>query len=98
MSKLGILATLKARPGKETDVAQFLGSATPLVEAEVGTVAWFAFKIGSDTFGIFDTFHDEAGRQAHIAGEVAKALFAHADELFAEPPQIQMVDVLAQKV
>lgn len=97
MSKLGILATLKARPGKEADAERFLASAGPLVEAEAGTVHWFAFKIGPETFGIFDTFNDEAGRQAHLSGEVAKALSAHAEELFAEPPQIHMADVLAEK-
>jgi len=98
MSKLGILATLKARPGKEADVEQFLASAGPLVEAEVGTVDWYAFKTASDAFGIFDTFNDETGRQAHINGEVAKALFARAEDLFAEPPRIQMADILAKRV
>ncbi len=97
MNRVGILVTLQARPGKENKVEEFLKSATPLVEAEVGTTAWFAFKIGPATFGIFDTFHDEKGRSAHVNGEVAKALFAHAAELFVAAPQIQMVDILAEK-
>jgi hypothetical protein len=80
MNKVGILATLQARTGKEADVEQFLSSATPLVAAEVGTTAWFAFKIGPATFGIFDTFKDDEGRNAHVTGEVAKALFARAEE------------------
>ena len=98
MNKVGILATLQARTGKEADVEQFLCSATPLVAAEVGTTAWFAFKIGPATFGIFDTFKDDEGRNAHVTGEVAKALFARADELFVSQPQIQMIDILAEKL
>ena len=98
MNRFGILATLQARPDKEAEVDQFLRSARPLVEAETGTTAWFAFKIGPATFGIFDTFRDEEGRGAHINGEVAKALFAKAEELFATPPQIQTADILAEKL
>ncbi len=98
MNKFGLLATLQARPGKEADVEAFLKSAVPLVEAETGTTTWFAFKIGSATFGIFDTFKDEEGRTAHIGGEVAKALFAHADELFVTSPKIEKVDILAEKL
>ena len=98
MNKLGILATLQARPGKESEVENFLQSAGPLVEAETGTTAWFAFKITSTTFGIFDTFQDEEGRTAHVSGEVAKALFARAEELFVTSPQIQTVDILAEKL
>ena len=97
MNRFGILATLKARHGKEAEVEQFLKSATPLVAAEVGTTDWFAFKVGPATFGIFDTFKDEHGRSAHVNGEVAKALFARAEELFLVKPQIEMVDVLAEK-
>ena len=98
MNKFGILATLQARPGKETEVEAFLQSAGPMVEAETGTTAWFAFKIGPATFGIFDTFKNEEGRSAHINGEVAKALFARAEELFVTPPEINTVDILAEKL
>ena len=98
MNKFGILVTLQARPGKEGDVEQFLSLATPLVAAEVGTTAWFAFKIGPQTFGIFDTFKDEGGRNAHVSGEVAKALFARAEELFVTPPEVQMADIVAEKL
>jgi quinol monooxygenase YgiN len=98
VNKLGILATLQARPGKESEVETFLQSAGPLVEAETGTTTWFAFKIGRATFGIFDTFKNEEGRAAHINGEVAKALFARAEELFATPPEIKTVDILAEKL
>jgi len=89
---------LQARPGKEAEVGDFLKSALPLVEAEAGTTTWFAFKVGPATFGIFDTFKDEAGRTAHISGEVAKALFARAEELFVSAPQIQKPDILAEKL
>jgi quinol monooxygenase YgiN len=98
VNKFGILATLQARPGKEVDVEQFLLSAGPLVEAEMGTTAWFAFKVAPATFGIFDTFKDEDGRSAHVNGEVAKALFAHAEELFVAHPDIKPVDILAEKL
>jgi len=97
MNRFGILATLEARPGKEREVEQFLSLATPLVAAEVGTTAWFAFRIGPATFGIFDTFRNEEGRSAHVNGEVARALFARAEELFVTPPQVQMVDIVAEK-
>jgi len=97
MNKFGILATLQARPGKEAEVEAFLKSAAPLAEAETGTTAWFSLRIGPTTFGIFDTFKSEEGRTAHINGEVAKALFAHAEELFVTSPQIQTVDILAEK-
>ncbi|MGC1784185.1 MAG: antibiotic biosynthesis monooxygenase [Acidobacteriaceae bacterium] len=98
MNKFGILAMLQARPGKEPEVETFLQLARPLVEAETGTTTWFAFKIGPATFGIFDTFQNEEGRAAHINGEVAKALFAHAEELFVTPPEIKTVDILAEKL
>lgn len=98
MNQLGILATLHARPGKESDVEAFLQSAIPLVQAETGTTAWYAFRMGPATFGIFDTFDDEAGRTQHLEGGVAKALFARAEELFERPPQIQAVDVIAETV
>jgi quinol monooxygenase YgiN len=90
--------TLEAKIGKEHEVAAFLQSALPLVEAEPGTVSWFAIRVSSTTFAIFDVFNDEAGRDTHLAGEVAKALMAKAPELFAQPPKIGKVDVLAAKL
>ncbi len=98
MAKFGILATLEAKIGKEHKVAAFLKSALPLVEAEPGTVSWFAIRVSHTTFGIFDVFDDEAGRDAHLAGEVAKALIAKAPDLFSQPPKIKKVDVLASKL
>jgi quinol monooxygenase YgiN len=98
VNKFGILATLQARPGKEAEVDEFLRSAGHLVEAETGTTAWFAFRVAPATFGIFDTFNDEDGRSAHVNGEVAKALFARAEELFAAHPEIKPVDIVAEKL
>ncbi len=97
MEKLAILVHLEARPGKEQAVEDFLRSALPLAQAEAGTIGWYAFKSGPNTFGIFDTFTDEAGRSAHIGGAIAKALFAHADELLAQPPTIVQPEILAVK-
>lgn len=97
MSKLAIWASLDAKPGKEKELEDLLKSALPLAEAEPGTITWYAVKMGPGKYGIFDTFADEAGRQAHIGGEIAKALFAKAPELLAKAPQIEMPEVLASK-
>ncbi len=97
MDRLGILALLEAKPGKEQEVADFLKSAKQLVLQEPGTLKWFAFQTGPAAFGIFDTFADDDGRKAHATGEVAKALFSKAEELFASAPQLHMADVLATK-
>jgi len=98
MVNLALLVLLEAKPGKEEEAAEFLRSALPLVEAEPATIAWFGFRIGTSTFGIFDAFPDEAGRQAHLTGKVAAALMAKAPDLFAEPPTIRMADLLATKL
>ena len=92
-----ILARLEAKPGKEDEVARFLEGALPLVEAEPGTITWYAVRLGPSEFGIFDTFESDDGRQAHLNGKVAEALMANADELFASPPDIKPIDVLAAK-
>jgi len=97
MPKFGLLARLEAKPGKEGEVEALLTSALPLAQAEDGTRTWYAFKLDASTFGIFDTFDDEAGRKAHLEGEIAKALMANAGALLAKPPQIDKVDVLAAK-
>ncbi len=96
MEKLALLARLEAKPGKEKEVEELLRSAQAIVEQERGTAVWYAFRLGAATFGIFDTFADEQGRQAHATGKVVDALNAHAD-LFAKPPQIEKLDILALK-
>jgi quinol monooxygenase YgiN len=98
MSKLALYVPLEAKPGKEKEVADFLKSALPLVDAEPGTVTWFAIQEGPSSFAIFDTFNDEAGREAHLNGKVAAALMAKAGELLAKPPAIQKIDILTDKV
>ncbi|MGA8593191.1 MAG: hypothetical protein WB676_00465 [Bryobacteraceae bacterium] len=56
-----------------------------MAQTETGTVSWFGFKEDkAGVFGIFDTFNDEAGRDAHLKGEIAQALMAKSDEYFAE--------------
>ena len=87
MEAIGLLVTLEARAGKEADAEAFLKSAQPLAQDEAGTLKWYAIKLGPGKFGIFDTFANEAGRNAHLTGEIAKALGARANELFATPPR-----------
>ena len=96
-SEYALQARLQAKPGKAEEVAEFLASALPMAEDEPGTTTWFALRLDETTFGIFDTFPDEEARQAHLDGEIAAALMANADELLAEDPQIDEVDVLAAK-
>ena len=98
MTKLALYVPLEARPGKEQEVADFLRSALPLVEAESGTVAWFAIQTGPSSFALFDAFQDEAARDARLCGMVAAALMAKADELLASRPQIHKLEVLAAKL
>jgi quinol monooxygenase YgiN len=98
VTKFALYVPLEAKPGKEKEVADFLRSALPLVNAEPGTVSWFAIQEGPSRFAIFDTFDDEAGRDAHLNGKVAAALMAKADELLAKPPAIHKLGILADKL
>src|SRR3954453_7453160 len=95
MEAIGLLVTLEARAGKEADAEAFLKSAQPLALDEKGTLKWYAIKLGQGKFGIFDTFANEADRNAHLNGDIANALGTRASELFAVPPQVQKVEVLA---
>ncbi|MCK8517316.1 antibiotic biosynthesis monooxygenase [Methylonatrum kenyense] len=98
MAKCGLFVRLEARPGKEEEVRRFLLDGLPLVEEEPATTVWFALQLSPSTFGIFDAFPDEQGRQAHLEGKVAAALMARASELLASEPAIEKVDVLAGKL
>ena len=98
MTNVALWVRLEAKPGKEKAVEEFLRGGLSIVEGEPDTITWYAIKMGPSTYGIFDTFQDEKGRQAHLSGEVAKALMQKADELLAKPPDIQKIDVLAAKV
>lgn len=97
MAKLALYVPLKAKPGKEGEVADFLRSALPLVQAEVGTLNWYAIEEGPGRFAIFDTFDTEQDRQTHLDGKVAAALMAKASDLLSEPPQIHKLSILAAK-
>jgi len=98
MTKVALLVRLEAKPGKEDEVADFLRGGLAIVEEEPATIAWFALRLGPSTFGIFDAFPDDAGRQAHLSGRVAAALMAKASDLLSQPPSIEKVDVLATKL
>jgi quinol monooxygenase YgiN len=97
MVKFALYAQLKAKKGKEAEVEAFLKSALPLAQGEKGTVTWYAFAEDVGSYGIFDTFETEEGRQAHLEGPIAKALMAKASELLAEAPKIHKIRVLAAK-
>ena len=97
MVKYALYGLLKAKPGKEAEVEAFLKQGAELARKEKATVTWYAIKEDDGRYGIFDTFEDEAGREAHLNGEIAKALMAKAGELLAEPPQIHKIAVLATK-
>jgi quinol monooxygenase YgiN len=96
-SSVGLLVTLEAKSGKEKELAEFLKGALDLVVEESGTSRWYAFRINANRFGIYDTFPDEEGRKAHLAGKVARALGAKADELLTSPPEIEPVEILAYR-
>src|ERR1700682_2335905 len=98
METLGLLVRVEAQPGKEAEVESFLRGALSLAQQEPATTKWYAIRLGPSTFGIFDTFPNEAGRQAHLSGPIAAALMAKASELLAQPPIIEKLDVLAAKL
>ena len=99
MAKLALYGELKAKPGKESEVEAFLKQGAEMAADETGTIHWYAIKEDRPgVYGIFDTFDDEAGRDAHLNGPIAQALMAKAEELFSEPPAIRKIDLIAEKV
>ena len=98
MVTVGLLVRLEAKPGKETEVSEFLRAALPLAQDEPETTVWFALRFGTSSFGIFDAFPDDYGRQVHLAGRVAAALGARVADLLSAPPVIEKVDALASKL
>ena len=98
MIKHALFVRLEAKPGKEKEVAQFLQAGVGMAQQESATPIWFALQIGPSTFGVFDAFYDEAGRQAHLNGSIAQALGANAPHLLAQPPTIERIDVLGAKL
>ena len=97
MIKVAFVARFEAKPGKEDEVATFLEVACDMARKEPTTINWYAFRISHSTFGVFDTFHDEAGRQRHLNGPIGQALMAKAPELFSSAPSIVPVDLLGSK-
>ena len=98
MTKYALYVALEAKPGNEKEVEKFLRSAVPMVNDEAGTISWFAIQEGPSRFAIFDTFDDEAGRDAHLNGPVAKALKDKAADLFAKAPDIHKLQIVADKL
>jgi len=97
MKNLGLLATVKAKKGKENDVKNSLSNAVEHAKKENETLTWYSFQIDESTFGIFDTFENEHGREAHLSGEIAKALMASASELLVEDPNIRKIKIISTK-
>ena len=98
MVSVALLVRLEAKPGKESEVEKFIRDGLPIVQEEPATTAWFGVRMGPSTFGIFDAFPDESGRQAHLSGRVAAALKEKASDLLSQPPVIEKVDILAAKL
>jgi quinol monooxygenase YgiN len=96
--KHALFVRLQAQPAKEKELAQFLHTGLDLARQEGTTPVWFALQLGPSTFGIFDAFTDEAGRQAHLNGPIAQALGANAAHLLAQAPSIERIDVLGSKL
>jgi quinol monooxygenase YgiN len=97
MAKYALYVSLKAKPGKEKDVEAFLKQGAEMAKKEGGTVSWFGLHEDEGLYSVFDTFDDEAGRDAHLNGEIAKALMSKASELFADPLKIHRIDIVADK-
>jgi quinol monooxygenase YgiN len=98
MAKFALYVQLKAKPGKEADVEAFLKQGAEMSKAETGTVTWYALKEDEGSYAVFDTFDDEAGRDAHLNGEIAKALMANAETLFSNTPlKIHKIGIVANK-
>lgn len=97
MKKYGLLATVVVKSGKEEEVRKFLKDAVEMARAEEKTITWYSFQIDQNTFGIFDTFEEEEGREAHLNGEIAQKLTENAEKLFSEGPKIQKIDIISSK-
>ena len=98
MPTLSLFVRLEAKPGKEKEVAAFLMQGLELARHEATTPVWFALRLGPTTFGVFDAFADETGRQAHLSGPIAQALMAKAPDLLVSPPVIEPIEVLGAKL
>jgi len=97
MAKYALYVRLVPKPGKRAEVEAFLKQGAELAQKEKGTVHWFGLREDENSYSVFDTFDDEAGRDEHLNGEIAKALMANAEALLAEKPQIHKIDIVASK-
>jgi quinol monooxygenase YgiN len=97
MATKAIWVMLKAKAGKENDVEAFLKQGAAMAQDEKQTVTWYGLKVGPGMYGVFDTFDDEAGRDAHLSGEIAKALMANWDAMFSNELKIEKMEILADK-
>ena len=98
MVSVGLFVRLEAKPGKENDVAAFLKQGLQMANQEATTRLWFSLRLGPSTFGVFDAFSDEHGRQTHLNGPIAKALMANAPNLLSAPPSIEKTEILGAKL
>lgn len=98
MPNVALWVQLEAKKGKEAEVETFLRDGLPIVNNEPGTITWYALRLGPTSYAIFDTFSDSKGREAHLVGDVAKALKEKAADLFSKPPTIERIDILAAKM
>jgi len=95
MKKLGLLITLRAKEGKELELSNFLNEAVNLARREEKTITWYSFRIDRSTFGIFDTFENESGREAHLQGSIASGIMELAKDLLLVAPKIEKVEILS---
>ncbi|BBG03855.1 MULTISPECIES: LLM class flavin-dependent oxidoreductase [Pseudonocardia] len=95
--RVGLVVTLRAKPEKREELADWLREMQAHAQQETGTTTWYAYRVDDDTFGIYDTFPGQQDREAHIHGEIVKSLRVRQQELLAEPPKIRQVDLLAVK-
>ncbi|MEH2252762.1 putative quinol monooxygenase [Nostoc sp.] len=98
MDKFAIWSRMEVKLGKEQELEEFLKYAQSLIEQELGTTTFYALKVGPNTYSTFDTFADEAARDAHVNGPVAKALLARVDELFTQAPEIVQTTIIGAKI
>lgn len=97
MVSVGVLLRFEAKPDKVDEVEALLRALVAQVQREDSTIAWFGFRLGPTTFGVFHAFADEAGREDHLeaAGEATRA---KASELFTTAPAVDHVDIVSAKL
>lgn len=95
MKKLGLLITLRAKDGRELELLNFLNEAVNLARREEKTITWYSFRIDRLTFGVFDTFENESGRDAHLNGTIVGTIMEKASDLLSEAPEVEKVDILS---